>query len=118
MKRTDRVTSKSGMGGYLNPPNHPEHTHHVETDTNRKPDNRGSASLCYALEDEWISDQTKKEIKALLDNWEATKLPINHPDSLVWVSQCMKHFGFEKGVAFIQKYYPESNVKYTVTVSL
>lgn len=58
----------TGMGGFLNPPNHPEHSYSVEFDLWRRPENRGGMSLTCASTCEWLDDETKREAKELLDN--------------------------------------------------
>lgn len=44
-----------GMGEFLTPPTHPEHSFSVETELRRKPENRGSMSLSYAVKSLSIS---------------------------------------------------------------
>jgi len=99
--------SNTGMGGAFNPPSHPTHTHSVETDLNRGKENRGSMSLEYALTQEYISLFLKNKIKALIREWDATKLPLT--DSLVmkWVDDVIRYMGEGNGIDHIKKYYPE-----------
>lgn len=101
-----RINKSRGMGGFLNPPTHPEHTMSVETDLTRRPENRGSMSLSYALKQEYISPILKEQIKALLDNWEKNKLPLESEESQQWIEECIQYFGNHKAIAFIKEYYP------------
>jgi len=125
---------REGMGGFLNPPGHPEHTMSVETDLRRRPENRGAMSLGAAAEAEWLHPATRAEAKRHLANWHANKLPLDHPDVVDWRHRVLGYFknswkgdGAEPwnvanlrstmppggspndhaGVHLIQKYYPE-----------
>jgi hypothetical protein len=113
MKSEYRITNRSGMGGVFNPPRHPEHTHHVETDLRKRRENRGGLSLLYSLELNYIPNAIKDEIKKLIDKWEKEKLPLNHPEVIEWVDSCKYHFGDEKAGDFICKFYPEYEIKAT-----
>ena len=98
-----RITN-SGMGGAFYPPNHPLHTHSVETDLKKKKENRGGMSLEYALTLEYISPQLKAKIKALLDSY--TPPDITLPDVCDWLTSCMRHFGPKDGIKWIRTWYP------------
>lgn len=95
------------MGSYLMPPNHPMHTNAVETDLERKKDNRGSMSLEYALTQEYVSPELKKKIIALLNQWELSKLPLTDPLVVKWIKETKKHFGENAAPDYIRKYYPD-----------
>ena len=101
---------RSGMGGFLNPPGHPEHDWSVEKDLKRRSQNRGRISLLAAIKSEWFDDNIKKQVKNLLDKWEESKPPLSDPKIQDWIGQVMKHFkgGYEdKGVEYIKKFYPD-----------
>ena len=103
----ERIRIKNtGMGSYLTPPNHPEQNWSVEFDLNRKPDNRGSMSLSYALTESWLTAEQKAQVKAKLDTWN--KLPLTHKATQQWIEQCKTHFaGTDMLTKHIQEYYPE-----------
>jgi hypothetical protein len=82
----------SGVGGFLNPPGHPEHTHSVETDLRRKPENRGSMSLSYAVKSQWLDSGTFAEAMTLLLAWAVNKLPLTAPAVKDWILQCLGYF--------------------------
>lgn len=84
MAGTGRIRNQ-GMGGFLNPPNHPEHTQSVEG-------GGYSMSLSEAVKpsSDWLKATTVKRAKALLDSWEP--LPINHEDTITWIHQILGYF--------------------------
>lgn len=124
-----------GMGGFLNPPTHPEHTQHVETDLRKRPENRGGMSLSTTLECEWMDDATKAAARTALDSWQ--RPPMDAPEVIAWILQVlgyfkgcyrgpdpepecwhagrlsiddrdpMQHLDEHAGVRLIRKYYPE-----------
>lgn len=85
-------TPKHGMGGFLNPPGHPEHTHHVETDLRRKPENRGSMSLSSAVECAWLDPFTRAEAKRLLAQWQENRPALKSPEVQDWIRQVLGYF--------------------------
>ncbi len=89
-KEKGRVSNRSGMGGFLNPPGHPEHNSHVETDLRRRKCNRGGMSLGAAVDCEWLDDATRNHARRILDRWEAP--PIGSPEIVDWVSQMLGYF--------------------------
>jgi len=104
----ERIRLKNtGMGGFLTPPNHPEQKWCVEFDLNRKPENRGSMSLSYALTEDWLTPTQKALIQSKLDEWN--KLPLEHKDTQEWINECQKHYAGLPSmlVKHIQQYYPE-----------
>jgi hypothetical protein len=88
---TERIAS-GGCGGFLNPPGHPEHTTHVETDCNRKKENRGIMSLSCAVESDWVAPATKEMAASILLNWGLTKLPLEHPAVQDWICHVLGYF--------------------------
>lgn len=94
-KELGRIRS-SGMGGFLNPPTHPEHTHSVETDLRKHPDNRGSMSLTAAVDSAWLADETRADARRMLEGWIAPDL--DTPDVQEWILQVLGYFrGCYKG---------------------
>jgi hypothetical protein len=81
---------REGMGGFLNPPGHPEHFYSVQTDLRRRPENRGSMSLSAAAECEWLDDFTRQQAKNKLESWEAK--PLTDPEVKEWVYQVLGYF--------------------------
>jgi hypothetical protein len=87
-----RIVSTSGMGGFLNPPGHPEHTMHVEIDLRRKPENRGGMSLSAAAKCETLDPKFRNKVKDILSNWLMTKLPETDPEVVKWVQSTLAYF--------------------------
>ena len=79
-----------GMGGFLNPPTHPEHTHSVEFDLHRRPEHRGRMCLTLARDEDWLTDSIRIEVNAMLDAWQAP--PLDSPDVHEWVLQVLGYF--------------------------
>jgi hypothetical protein len=90
-KERGRIVA-DGMGGFLNPPGHPEHTHHVETDLRRRPWNRGGMSLRAATETEWLASETRNAARAMLKAWEANRAPIDSPEVRDWIHSTLGYF--------------------------
>jgi hypothetical protein len=87
-----------GMGGFLTPPGHPEHSYSVQTDLRRRPWNRGSMSLSFAATCEWLDPFTKRQAKDMLDRWQRERPGIAlrglaiKSDLLDWVQQVLGYF--------------------------
>lgn len=82
----DTLTVRSGgMGGFLNPPTHPEHDFHVGSA-------RESMCLTTASYDEGIDPRTRKAAKALLTEWESKKPPLESPEVQAWISEVLGYF--------------------------
>lgn len=95
MKRVRcRIDYTQGMGGFLNPPGHPEHTIHVETDLDRRKDNRGGMCLSAAVTSDWVDLETQAQAKGLLDGWAANRTKLEAPEIQAWVLQVL---GYYKG---------------------
>lgn len=91
-RRDARIVS-SGQGGFLDPPEYPTHTHHVQTDLRRRPENRGSMSLAYAAEDApWLDPDTKRQAKALLDKWKSNRPALDSQKVQDWIHQVLGYF--------------------------
>jgi len=84
------VRDNHGMGGFLCPPTHPMHTHRIETDLRRKPENRGGMSLDYAVDCEYLDPTIRKEAKKILNNW--TPPPVESPEIQAWIHQVLGYF--------------------------
>lgn len=80
----------SGMGGFLNPPTHPEHSYSVMFDLKRKRENRSSCSLSAALENDWLCDEVRLEAAKLLKEWKSPD--INSPEVKDWISKVLGYF--------------------------
>lgn len=80
----------SGMGGFLNPPGHPEHDWHVETDLRRRLENRGGMALSSAVDCKWLDEATRKAAADKLASWEP--LPLYDPATKDWIYQVLGYF--------------------------
>ena len=65
---------RKGMGGFLNPPTHPEHDWCVETDLRRRPEKRGSMRLSSAADCEWLDPTTRAAAKQLLSSGSRSRI--------------------------------------------
>jgi len=86
------VVAGSGMGGFLNPPGHPEHTHHVATDLQKRPENRSGMSLSVAVECDWLSPTARADAKRMLDEWQANRPALDSPEVKDWVHKVLGYF--------------------------
>lgn len=102
IKYEQAIITNSGMGGAFCPPNHPMHNHSVETDLNRKKEDRGAMSLEYALTQEYINPTLKSKIETMLGAYVPP--PIDTVGD--WLTSCMRHFGPNDGIKWIRKWYP------------
>lgn len=92
MKTEKGKIVKHGMGGFLCPPGHPMHEYSVETDLRRRPENRTSMSLEYAVESPMLDAATKAAAKALLAYWEGSKRPLKSAAVRDWIHQVLGYF--------------------------
>ena len=90
VKREAGRIVKEGMGGFLNPPTHPEHYFHVQVDLRRRPENRGGMSLTAAIEAEWLDGLIKSQARSMLENWKP--LPLEHADVQDWIHRVLGYF--------------------------
>lgn len=89
---------KTGMGGFLNPPYHPEHNYSVETDLRRHRDNRGGMSLSAALGDISLPLPVRQAAARLLSNWACNRPHIDSEAVRDWIAQVLGYFrGCYKG---------------------
>ena len=89
---------RGGQGGFLNPPDHPDHAVHVETELRRHRENRATMSLTYAANDDALDDYARNAAQGRLDKWDAEKHPLTHPDVKDWIAQVLGYFrGCYKG---------------------
>jgi len=86
-KEKGRLVNR-GMGGFLNPPGHPEHNWSVEFDLRRRPENRGSMSLSAAVECEWLDPVARGEARRMLLEWEF----VPGPKATAWIRQVLGYF--------------------------
>jgi hypothetical protein len=75
--------SNNGMGGFLCPPSHPEHSMSVSFVD-------GRMSLSSAITCEWLNPATRYDAKKILDKWE--KPDINNPEIKKWIRQVLGYF--------------------------
>jgi len=88
MKTEKGKIVREGMGGFLNPPTHPEHDWSVQTDLRRRPENRGSMCLSSAVDCEWLDPATRAAARRRLDTWQRPALESVHD----WVLQVLGYF--------------------------
>ena len=86
------VIASGGMGGFLNPPGHPEHTHHIETDLDKRPQNRGGMSLSSAVACDWLSPAARADAQRLLDQWQENRPALESPEVQEWIRQVLGYF--------------------------
>src|SRR5262245_11440095 len=77
-----RINNK-GMGGFLNPPNHPEHDFSIAY-------RGGYSSLSSAAACDWLDDTTRAAAQAILDSWN--KLPLDAAEVILWVRKVLGYF--------------------------
>jgi hypothetical protein len=78
----------SGMGGFLNPPGHPEHNYSVEVGRRNNP--HSIMSLTVATEANWLNDATRSNARGLLESWKP--LPIGHPQVAAWIRNVLGYY--------------------------
>lgn len=78
------------MGGFLNPPGHPEHNYSVQFDLKRRLENRGSMALSSAVDCEWLDDSTRAAAKRKLDEWKPK--PLESEDVQDWILHVLGYF--------------------------
>ena len=81
---------REGMGGFLTPPGYPERAYSVEYDLTLRKENRGTMSLSYAVECDWLDDATRAEAQRILDAWQAPD--ISSREVQMWIKQCWSHW--------------------------
>ena len=124
-----------GMGGFLNPPTHPEHDWSVESI--RKGASDFSMCLSSAIDCQFLDSDTKKKAKELLKSWKRPALKDQRIQD--WICQVMGYFkncyqgengswtagdlkidskidpisnqNIHAGVHFIRKFYPQFKLK-------
>lgn len=85
------IIVNKGLGGFLNPPTHPEHDYSVEYDLKRRPEDRGSMSLSYAVEKaDYLTDETRTAAKRKLDSWVRPALESEEIQD--WIAQVLGYF--------------------------
>lgn len=127
-KRNWGKVKSGGMGGFLNPPTHPEHSQGVYSvygDT-------FAMSLSGAADAEWLNDETRSRARRILKAWK--RPPIESDEVQDWICNVMGYFkgcykgekgwnasdlridqqadavlnqDIHAGVNLIRKYYPE-----------
>lgn len=95
-----------GMGGFLCPPEHPEHSYSVRT-------KHGSYSLSCATTCEWLDEDTRKNAHNLLSKWSDNRPPIDSPGVRDWIHNVLGYFrGCYKGDGAEPECWHVSNLKF------
>lgn len=84
-----------GAGNFLDPPNYPTHSAHIETDRLRRKENRGMVSLSYAVSgdcDSWISADTLGRARGMLKRWHANPPALDSEPVMAWIYQVLGYF--------------------------
>lgn len=81
-----------GAGCFLDPPNYPTHSAHVQTDRNRRKENRGMVSLTHAVDCEWISADTRGRAAGMIKRWYANPPAIDSEPVRRWIYQVLGYF--------------------------
>jgi hypothetical protein len=76
-----------GMGGFLNPPGHPEHEWSVRVGFGR---DAGCMCLRSAVESEWLDAATRDAARAKLAAW--VPLPMGSPEVVDWCRNVLGYF--------------------------
>ncbi len=84
--------ANGGAGGFINPPGHPEHDWHVETDLRRRPENRSAMSLSYAVDSPLLDEATRAAAAMMLADWIVSKPPLTDPAVVDWIRQCLGYY--------------------------
>lgn len=84
------IIVRGGMGGFLNPPTHPEHNLSVEFDLRRRKENRGSCSLSAAVDMAWLDDAIRAAAKHRIESWQ--RPPLDSPEVQEWILQVLGYF--------------------------
>ena len=90
-KITGRIVQR-GMGGFLCPPLHPEHTHHVQTHLEQRHANRGGMSLTAAAECDELDELVRETAKYLLAMWSRNRPPLKAVAVREWVREVLGYF--------------------------
>ncbi|MDR2571812.1 MAG: hypothetical protein LBD23_16160 [Oscillospiraceae bacterium] len=73
----------NGVGGFLNPPTHPEHTMSVG-------DKNNHLSLSGAIQYEWVPKNIKEQAQKILDDWK--KPALDSPEIVDWRRHVLGYF--------------------------
>lgn len=92
MRLLKGTLTNQGMGGFLNPPTHPEHEWSIiEVNGRKNPENLEAQSLSGVIGEGSIWDGfTRGAAKAKLKNWQP--LPIDDPAVQDWIQQVLGYF--------------------------
>lgn len=94
MDKARLVCDGRGAGGFLSPPGYPTQTCRIETDLRRRPENRGSMSLDYAVREgrDQIDQATVRAAKEKLRSWFRSKPLLTDPAVRDWIHQVLGYF--------------------------
>ena len=89
--KRNALIADSGMGGFLDPPDYPTHSFHIQTDLGRRIQHRGSMSLESAegTDSAWLDPTTRKEARELLNKWKSSRPPLSSPKVQKWISEVL-----------------------------
>ena len=90
---TEKIVS-GGAGQFLDPPNYPTHFRHVATDCNRHKVNRGSMSLTYAIDCNWLPIELRSRCKSIIASWHERN-PVfdrDNAEMLDWMHSVLGYF--------------------------
>jgi len=90
IRKEHGAIDNSGMGGFLNPPTHPEHIKSVRTELHRRRENQGGMSLSCAVNSEYLDNDTRQQAKRILDEWQAPL--IDSEEIQEWILQVLGYF--------------------------
>ena len=82
----------TGMGGFLNPPSHPEHSRSVVYGPYIPGWGRNAMALSSALTSDEVTEATRDEVRRLLSDWEANTPALDTRESVLWLTGVMAYF--------------------------
>ena len=89
--KTERIIP-GRLGCLLDPPNFPNYLYEVETDCNRRKENRGSMSITCAASCDWIDSDVRARCSKLIADWHLNKPELTSPEVTKWISSVLGYF--------------------------
>jgi hypothetical protein len=68
------------------------HKQSVQTDLRRRPENRGSMALEYAVDSPTLDAATRAVVRTILATWERKKPALDSPEVQDWIHQVLSYF--------------------------
>lgn len=87
-----RIISGS-TGSFMDPPTYPTHYYAVETELERRPENRGTMSLDYAAECDYIDPAIRERAAEMLQAWHDAPPLIDQRNIQLWIRRTFAYFG-------------------------